>query len=471
MRTSRLAVLAACALLTVSLAQGSAGARAAAPAPGGSSAGDPYFPRQGNTGYGVYTYDLAFTYRQNPKRIKGRAVIYARAKQSLSRFTLDLRRNMVVSAISVNGAKARWSRPSGNPQDLFVRPARALPANRNFTVIVRYGGRATALRDPNGSLDGMVSTADGVVVVAEPQGAPTWFPVNDTPRDKATYRVSVTAPRGLVAVSNGVFDGVRTGTYFRTWKWRQSQPISSYLATVAIGRFAVRTGKSAGGIPYFNAADPTQRGGLSVLAQTPRVVDYFSRVFGKYPFGATGGIVENANFLGYSLETASRPVYDRAPSIGTLSHELAHQWFGDSVTLERWRDIWLNEGFAQWASWLWDEHRGAMTARQHLYRVLSVPASNTGFWNPPPAAPGGPRTLFAGSVYDRGAACLQALRQKVGNTVFVRILRTWTAAHRHGNARVGQLVAHAEKISGRTLNVFFHEWLYRSGKPRYAYRG
>jgi aminopeptidase N len=180
---------------------------------------------------------------------------------------------------------------------------------------------------------------------------------------------------------------------------------------------------------------------------------------------ARAQIVDNAHFVGYALETATRPVFDRAPTIETLSHELAHQWFGDDVTLRRWRDIWLNEGFAEFSSWLWDEHRGAKTAAQHLADLMSIPASQTGEWLPPPGNPGSADRVFSASVYDRGAGTLEALRKKLGDRVFFRILRGWVRGHAYGNATVPQFTAYAQQVSHRDLTQFFQEWLYKRGKP------
>ncbi len=135
------------------------------------------------------------------------------------------------------------------------------------------------------------------------------------------------------------------------------------------------------------------------------------------------------------------------------------------MTLSRWRDIWLNEGFAEFSSWLWDEHRGAKTGRQHLAAVLDHPASDSGYWNPPPGDPGKAENIFSGSVYDRGAATLQALREKLGGRTFFRIMHGWFVAHRYGNAVVPQFTAYAEKVAHTDLTPFFRTWLYKSGKP------
>ncbi|WP_375474490.1 M1 family metallopeptidase [uncultured Jatrophihabitans sp.] len=432
---------------------------------GSSGAGDPYFPRQGNGGYNVRHYKLAIAYRPKGHHLRGVAKITARATEALSRFDLDLRRNLHVSSVKVNGRAARFRQPADLVQELVITPKKALAKGRRFVVVVRYAGVAKPITDPDGSLDGFIPTDDGAFVASEPQGSPTWFPVNDTPRDKATYSVSITVPKRLVAVSNGRHTGTRTHGRFRTWSWRLAQPVSSYLVTATIGRFHVTTGKTKKGVRYFIAVDPREAKAKTVLKKLPAIVDYFTKIYGRYPFSSTGAIVDHAPNVGYALETASRPLFDSAPDIATLSHELAHQWFGDEVTLRRWRDIWLNEGFAEFSSWLWDEHSGGKTAAQHLRDLLAKPASDADEWLPAPGNPGAADEIFADSVYDRGAGTLEALRQKLGNRVFFKILRGWAAKHRYGNATVGQFTAYAAAVSHRDLTAFFDNWLYRAAKP------
>jgi aminopeptidase N len=429
---------------------------------GSGGGGDRYYPHQGNGGYDVSHYRLSIRYYLSGHRLFGVARIQARATQNLTRFELDLRRSLTATAVTVNGRAAAFGQPGRAGQRLVIRPVTELRAGQRFTVLVRYHGVGKPLRDPNGSLDGWIPTNDGAIVASEPQGSPTWFPVNDTPRDKATYRVSINVPRRLQAIGNGALQSRVTSGSRTTWTWQIFRPIPSYLVTAAIGHYRITRGHTAKGIPYLVAVDPSQRAGWArVRADLPRIVDYFSAKYGRYPFGQTGAIVDNAPYLGYALETATRPLFDRAPSELTLAHELAHQWFGDDVTLKRWRDIWLNEGFAEFSSWLWVEHDGGQSAAARMRYLLA----NASDWNPPPANPGDAAHVFAGSVYDRGACALQALREKLGGHTFIRILRGWVAAHRFGNATVPQFVSYAERISHRDLGRFFYRWLYRPGKP------
>lgn len=432
---------------------------------GSAGSGDPYFPRQGNGGYQVGSYDLAIRYAPSTHHLSGTASISATTRESLRRFDLDLRRNLHVSSVRVDGRRAQFAQPRAEVQELVVTPATVLPAHRHFTVLVRYAGRAKPIHDPDGSLDGFITTGDGAFVASEPQGSPTWFPVNDTPRDKATYRVSITIPHGLVGISNGALLGTTRHGSMKTWSWRLAKPVSSYLVTATIGHFALSTGRTPDGVPYTIAIARKERRAAKVMRTLPAIVDYFSSVYGRYPFGTTGGIVDHAHQVGYALEVATRPLFDRAPSEATLAHELAHQWYGDDVTVSRWKAIWLNEGFAQFSQWLWDEHSGGETAHQHLKALLAHPASDTSLWNPPPADPGSGKEIFAGSVYDRGAGALEALREKLGDRTFFTIMRGWVAKHRYGNARVGRFTAYAAHVSHRDLDHFFHRWLYENGKP------
>ncbi len=431
-------------------------------ATGAPGAGDPYFPLQGNGGYDALSYRIDLRYDPHSSHLSGRTTMTARATETLSRFDLDLRSWLRASSVTVNGKPATAASARG--QELVVTPPHPLPAGAPFTVDVSYAGPARHLVE-SGIETGFITTDDGAFVGGEPDGAPTWYPVNDTPRDKATYTVAVTVPKPLVAVSNGVLLGVTSAGAQRTWTWRLDQPVSSYLVTATIGRFDVRRGRTAAGVPSFVAVDPRQaRRADPVLRMLPQMVEYFSSVYGPYPFDATGAIVDNA-YVGYALETASRPLFDRAPDQPTLAHELAHQWFGDDVTLARWRDIWLNEGFAQFSSWLWDEHRGRRTAADALRQLLRQPAGNPQWWDPPPGDPGSARDVFSWSVYARGAGTLEALRQRVGDKMFFRILRGWLAAHRFGNATVPEFTRYAARVSGRDLTSFFHVWLYQQGKP------
>jgi aminopeptidase N len=434
---------------------------ASAFAPGAAGLGDPFFPEAGNGGYEVAGYDLKLRFRPATDRLRARALITANATQDLSAFDLDYRGPRITS-LEVNGAAASFQRAG---QELIVTPATAVAAGSQFTAEVRYRGRPGPLKDPDGSREGWFHTDDGSVVVAEPQGSPTWYPANDYPTDKAAFRIRVTVPRGIEAIANGSLVERRRHRGWTTWEWKQDEPMATYLATVATGQFQLRKSKLSG-IPSITAVDRgLWKGSKRALRKSDRIISLFEGLFGPYPFGQVGAIVDDAGFIGYALETQTRPVYDSPPDGGLIAHELAHQWFGNSVSLSSWPEIWLNEGFATWAEWRWAEEAGGQTTAERLAGLGQTPAGDSGFWNPPPAAVPGPAELFSDSVYVRGAMALEVLRQQVGEAAFLGTLREWASANAYGDATTAEFIALAEAQSGQELSPLFDAWLYRQGKP------
>jgi aminopeptidase N len=434
-----------------------------APSPGAPGAGDSYFPRAGNGGYDVKLYRLRLRYNPDSDRLRGVARIRAEATQDLSRFDLDLRRGMHVRRLHVDGERADRSREG---QELVITPRRAIDRGSDFAVRVRYSGEPRPVTDPDGSREGWLVTDDGAFVPNEPQGSPSWFPCSDHPTDKARYRFVVSVPHRLEAVANGRLVGNSENTGTSTYVWKASEPMATYLATVAIGNFRFRRSRIAG-IPSLIAVDPRAAPrGFRAFARLEAMLRFMRGRFGPYPFETTGAIVDHNGPVPYALETQTRPLYPSPPSETLVAHELAHQWFGDAVTPARWRDIWLNEGFAQYAEWLWREHLGRQTAAQTFDRLYATPAADEGFWNPPPGRPGGPANLFVDPIYVRGGMTLQALRQEVGDEAFFRILRRWVADNLYGNATTRDFIALAEAESGLDLGPLFDAWLFRPGKPR-----
>ncbi|MFF7239541.1 M1 family metallopeptidase [Streptomyces collinus] len=439
---------------------------AAAPAPtaGAPGAGDPYFPRLGNGGFDARHYALDIAYAPDTGRLDGRATLTARATQNLSSFDLDLQQ-LQITAVEVDGRHATFTRDG---DEVTVTPRAPLAKGRDFTVTVTYGGVPEPLSGPIvfGSRYGWMKTADGVFVACEPNAASTWFPSSDHPSDKATYDIRIKAPRGLTGVSNGRLVSTHDRGDSTYTHWRESRPMATYLATATIGKFDVRTGRTPGGIPIYVAIDPVLKNSNSVdvYAVTAAATDYWSQVFGPYPFEETGAIVDDMPEAGFSLEVQSKPAYSAVRNETTIVHELAHQWFGDSVSVDRWKDIWLNEGFASYAQWLWAEHQGTRSAHDTFRAAYDARPADSSFWQIQVADPQRD-TMFASAVYQRGAMTLQALREKIGDKAFFRLLPAWTRLHRYGNADTADFVRLAERVSGRKLDDFFRTWLFTTGKP------
>ncbi|WP_344888925.1 M1 family metallopeptidase [Actinomadura meridiana] len=492
----------------------SSGPVAAGPA-GPTTAGDNYVPGDGNGGYDIQNYALKLNITPNSaKQLDGTATITAVATERLARFNLDLT-GLDVSSITVNGAPARQQRGGS---ELEVTPAKPLEKGAKFTAVVAYSGTPEPVSDPVLGRYGWIRTSDGVFVACQPSGAHTWFPSNDHPSDKATFDFEITVPPGLTAIANGEPEtppastgGAPTGPGLppdmptgmpslppnmppspppggtptgapttdpevspialrrtatgTTSKWHVKAPMATYLATVDVGRFDVRTGKTSGGVPVITAVDPSVSGaGVDAFHRlNTQITEEWSKLFGPYPFSSTGGLIDNAD-VGFALEAQTRPVYgsfDLQPTI--VAHELAHQWFGDSVSVTRWQDIWMNEGFATYAEWLWEERTGGKTVKQQFDLRYDSPRARE-LWDVPPGDPGR-KQMFGRSVYDRGGMTLVALRDKVGEPTFYKILQTWTKERRHLGGTTAQFIATANRVSGKSLDSFFDDWLYQEGRP------
>ncbi len=425
--------------------------------------GDTLFPDLGNGGYDVRHYDISLDVDVATNVITGEEIVQAAALKPLSAFDLDFR-GLTISKLLVNGGNASFKR-AGNK--LSITPARLLDTGKPFTVEVAYSGEPTQIRQPGSPTEGWSSYSGGVYVAGEPEGASTVYPVNEHPCDKATYTLNVKVPKPYVVAATGRLVGTADQGTETTYTWSTDNPVASYLEGLNIGLFSVDQAQSPGGVKirsYYPKDLPAAA--RAAFDRTPEMMQFLSENFGPYPFEAYGVVVADTH-LGFALETQTLSLFGSDMGSGlsgeeTAVHELAHQWFGDSVSLEQWKDIWLNEGFATYAQWLWVEHtqgEQALTTRLHqMYQAVidehGIPPGN------PPAD-----DLFDPGVYLRGGLTLQALRVKVGDEAFFNILKTYAARYRHGNATTADFVNVADEVSGRQLDDLFNAWLYNPTMP------
>jgi aminopeptidase N len=444
-------------LLIISLLLGSSASAGAA----AGTAAEPFFPHAGDPGIDVYNYKVALGFKPGSGRIRVAERVSAYATRQLGQFSLDLF-GLHVHSVNVNGSPASFGR---GPGKLRIRLPKPIQAGHAFAATIRYDGNPTAVTDPDGTKEGWIRTEDGAIALGEPQGTAAWLACDNVPGDKAAFQIQVTVPRPLIAVANGHLAEIETEGNRRRYEWRETRPMSTYLALVDIGRGRL-VGSNIGGLPSWTLVDPRlAEASKRVLSHLPEVVRFESRLFGGYPFDAVGSVVDYAPEVGYALETQTRPFYPYVPDLTTVVHETAHQWFGDSVGLKRWPEIWLNEGFATWTEWYYAERHGRRSVHAIFNRLYKVPASNEPFWDPPSAHPGTPAHLFGPSVYIRGAMALEALRLKIGTEPMLLTLRRWAQSHRYDSGTIKEFTALAENISGRNLDPFFGRWLYRRGKP------
>jgi len=433
---------------------------------GAAGIGDDYYPSLGNGGYDVGHYDLDFKVGTDG-HVSSSTAVHATATEHLSSFNLDFA-GWEIERLEVNGEQVSYER-SGH--ELVIGPVE-IDTGTVFTVEVDYQG----VPQPKESAAipfgiGWITGPSGEqFVVAEPDAAHSWFPSNDHPLDKATFTFALTVPDGYVAAANGELVDVVEHPTTTTYLWAMTDPMAPYLATIVIDDdleiVADPVSTAAAGIPIRNVLPPDLAAPqMTALETTGEMVRVLEGAFGPYPFDRYGiavvggfpGALENQTLSVFGRAMVDAPYFEYV-----LVHELAHQWFGDSVSVGQWSDIWLNEGFATFAELLWVEDRHGFAAyREEVANRLE--AARIAQYGPPGTPPA--NDLFNSSVYQRGAFVLVALRDEVGDDLFFEIVRTYVDRYTDGNVTTDDFIAVAEEISGRDLTQLFDVWLFGEQLP------
>ncbi len=487
--------------------------------PGARTLGDPLFPQTGNGGYDAQSYDIEIDY-DPATNLFGSAstTIEAVATQDLSEFSLDFQDQLDVSSVTINGTTASFAF-AATPQlgddpeitqltKLVVTPAAGIPSGSEFEVVVNYDGEPQLMTDTDFSVEGWIPACrnpgpvcDGAFVVNQPNGAQTWFPGNNYPTDKATFNTSITVPESHVAFGIGEL-GSRSsngdGTW--TWSWEEDDPTSTYLTTATVGLFdyetnAVFEDSTSRVLPFYGGIDSSYttaaKANISgTQSLTSEMLNFLSELYRPYPLDSIGSIVDRASGVGYALEVQTKPAYAAASSQGTPSdpddddisestqlHEIAHMWFGNTITLEEWTDIWFNEGFATWSEWRFDEENGGATTAETFteYYENDMFVDLDDYPEPWALAPaildGDPANLFTYPTYDRGAMVIEGTRQILGAEGFDEFVQELFARFAYENISTQEFIALAKEVSGFSgaqldlLDDFYEQWLYGEVKP------
>lgn len=435
-------------------------------APQNLSAGDPYAPELGNAGYDVQGYTLQLALDPRVLFIDGHVMIDAASTvDGLDQVSLDLI-GFEIGQVSIDGRPASSFRQGDK---LLVDLPAPLSAGAPFSLAIAYSGEPVvepSIYVPFASHVGLFEhLGQRMCVVAEPDGARYWFPSNDHPRDKATFRFEITVPQGLTAVANGVLvetrsalpsafaDGIPSDLYV----WEHRYPMATAFATVAVGDYQRVEGTSPGGVPLRHYVFPEYSYVFEQM--TPvigEMIDWMGEMFGPYPFEAFG-YVTVSGLGGASLETQTMVILSEEGMFDEtlLAHEMAHMWFGDWVSLDSWGDMWRSEGFATYVQMLWGAHGDPAALEGYLdqlRQILEEGGSDHALNDPPPAK------LFGPDTYFKGALLVHALRQEMGDEAFFEGLRAYFARYGGGTATHAQFQAVLEEAAGFPLNEFFERW-------------
>jgi len=368
--------------------------------------------------FSVHHYALELDYKPHSARLSGRAVLQASCT-SMTSFALSFGA-LRISKLLVNGKPARYTHTAGV---LRIRAS----VRGAFTVEVRYAGTPVPVATAEWGDLGWDELADGAIVASQPFGAPSWFPCLDVVSSKASYLLEVTAPSPYTVVCNGsLVDGKVSGSTTR-WTYSMAAPMATYLATVQIGQYVEA-------LPDVWAPARLRRLVAHDFARQNQMIALFTSLFGPYPFAGYSVVVTDDE-LDVPIEAqglstfGANHVDGRRSSERLVAHELAHQWFGNSVGLAAWEHIWLNEGFACYSEWLWSEASGGRSAdacAAGAHDLLMRLPQNIMIGRPARA------DWFDDRVYKRGALTLHALRRAMGDDLFFALLREWCARNRHG---------------------------------------
>ncbi len=424
---------------------------------------DPYVPGHGDASYSVESYDLHLGYKVDGNRLDGDATLHCKALAALTSFQLDLHA-LRPARVLVDGRPAKHQHRRDR---LVIRPQHEIAAGDEFEVRVRYGGSPKPVSSRALGSAGWEELADGVLVASQPHGAPSWFPCNDRPDDKATYSLSLTVSSDYQVAFTGEQVEQRRGASATTWVYRQEVPMATYLAAVQIGRYDVTELDAPVPMRSLTPRPHDTEGYDAAFGEQPAMMAYFEEAFGPYPFPSYTCVITDDD-LEIPLESQGMSTFGRNFMADDwdcqrlVAHEMSHQWFGNAVTLGRWQDIWLHEGFACYAEWLWSEESGTMPTQQRVdehHARLSELDQDLVIGDP------GPDLMFDDRLYKRGALTLHALRSEVGDKTFFGLLRTWVDKHRGGTVSTDDFVAHASQAADRDLAELFEAWLFTAALP------
>lgn len=423
--------------------------------------------------YDVQNYNLKLAFDIPQKIIFGNLEMKAIGlSDTLNSIYINLVTDMKVNYVKMQGSDAIFNHINDY---IIIDTKNKFRSSKDFVIEIGYQGSPKNMGFDSFNFK-IFDEEPAVYTLSEPDYAPSWWPCKDLPDDKTTFEISITVPSQLTAVSNGLLKDIKDepdGN--KTFHWKSAYPISTYLVSIAIGKYdkwnetySSLDGSKQMPVDYYAYPSYTDKAKID-WANTVEMIRFFSKTFGEYPFinekygmamfGWVGGAMEHQTIssIGYTLITGNRK-YE-----SVVVHELVHQWFGDAISPEEWKDIWLNEGFATYGEALWKEYKNGKTAYTDQMKKEDYGYFNGTVYNPE-------GFIFGPTVYNKGSWCLHMLRGVTGDSVFLKIVRTYFERFKYKNATTQDFKKICEEVSGTDLTYFFDQWIFAgTGRPYYKY--
>ncbi|MGH3664424.1 MAG: M1 family metallopeptidase [Micromonosporaceae bacterium] len=432
---------------------------------------DPVYPDQGNPDIDVLRYDLRLDWSPQQRRLTGTATLKLRAVTKLSEIRLDLSPALRVSRTAVDGTPTPAERRPADG-DLVTRLNQPAAPDDELTVAVEYAGTPKPVSMPSTRSDfseglGLRAEPDGDVwTMQEPYGALTWYPVNDHPSDEALYDIAITVPEGWSGVANGEYLGVTTERGESVFRWRSSAPTASYVTTLAVDKFTRHEATWETVDLTYWTTDEHEGYHLDAMRRSPEILGWLQERFGDYPFPSAGAVAVNSDSametqamvtMGANIGKGLAPRQAEQVFTEVLVHEYAHQWFGNAVSPRDWRGMWLNEGFATYATMLWLVDHGLVDQDQHLRTLRERDATSRAKAGPPGHYD---RGMFAESnVYAGPALMLHEIRGEIGDHDFFGLCRAWVQRNLHTSQDRGSFTRFVTAYAGQDLTPIIDKWL------------
>lgn len=399
-------------------------------------------------------------------------------KDSLSQIDLDFG-ELPIDVVTINNHSAQYTQ---SPDRISVKLPQRVRQGTSLVIAISYHGKPK---------DGLIMTLDkagkpSAVGDNWPDRVHHWIPSLDHPSAKATVTFSVTAPTQNVVVANGKLARVdNSSSTTRTWTYSEGVPIPPYCMIVAVGDFAIVEPSMKTVLLSYYVPDPDRAFAAQGFGPANPSLMFFSQTVAPYPYeklaliiGATRfGGMENSSAIVFpnTVFNAGADEFSNAFRIreglrNVVAHEIAHQWFGDSVTEATWSDLWLSEGFAEYFAGLFVQRYEGERDFQRYMNQLAHTYFNYEKTRRSPIYDSETEDLFKllnANNYQKGAWVLHMLRSELGDTQFFRGIRSYYDAHRNSTATSEDLRVALEKASDRDLKDFFARWVYGAGHPSY----
>ena len=425
---------------------------------------DPLYPDYGNPDLDVLSYQLTLAWTPATDTLTGTAKLIIRPTTDVTELSLDFADSYTVDGSSVDGVNEKAGR-RGN--DIVVPAGRTLTRNTHTTLVVTYHGVPRQVPFPSNRSDaaeglGLRPTKDHEAwTMQEPYGAATWYPVNDHPSDEALYDISVTVPDGWTAVASGTPSGSTTSASGVTFRYTSTDPVASYLVTLAIGHYTRMDATGPGGTPITSWLRTGKDEAFApAVVRLPELLSWLTDHFGPYPFPTAGVVFVDSNSAmeTQQMVTMGAQLNPNIPVVTeVLLHELSHQWFGDAVTPTDWLGLWLNEGFAMYAEMLWTIDQKRYTEAQWVSSSVTGDKRSRAAAGPP----GHPRVghFAENNVYLGPALMLREIKLRVGDAEFFAMARDWVQTQRNQPVDRDGFVAFVNRHTGQDLTALINEWL------------